>query len=682
MQARHHKQRALWGLILAGILSLSMAGVSQEATAAWRPAIGGFPESPTQAAGKIGPITVASSISDGAPTGAADHFEVDTKVVFVFFDYDVNQVSQSDVLTTVWYRNGQVVDRRGGPMSELFDNMALLALMTGSPEPEKGRVWMMWPDGEDAIQPGLYRVELGLNGQPVQSAEFTVGEQAGSTPASPQASAGTLGEITFAKGESGGNPKDPTDRFDAGAKRLYAFFDFTDVPRDAVISGEWYQGGLLLFKQTATLSQVFQGQPPQSGTLWFYLNQPLGSQPGHYRFDLSVDDQPAQSGQFVVAPRDKNPTFANVAFAATVNGTGAAASYPVAAAAAYPSGTSSINAVFDYFGMGPKLKWGWQLSREGAVVDQAKDLSWDGDASGVYALPLKVPNEPGVYDLDLFANGKWAEAGSFVLGEPTLPQDRVLHSDDFSNPQSGWGTEKSPYGRGSFEEGHFRLVSDEADRAAVSTSGQAFSDGVIEVEATPLNVPSGTRDDSYGYYGIVARYQDEDNYYGFLASPAGTHGVFHLDNGRPVWDRRPSQAPASLIPSGFQTNRLRLLARGPELRFYVNGRLVDTLLNPRWTEGQAGVLAAPAGRSPATFAFDNWRVWAPEGAAAAPHGAVREGGHHVAGEETGAVREQAGDSQRQDGHPPGGRSVGTAARRGLRLVGRRCSRRYARQTGP
>ena len=618
MQTHTLKQGALWSLILAGVLILSMAGYSQSAEADWLPAAAGYRESLPQATGKIGPITFAPKESDGAPVGPTDHFGADTKTVFMFFDYDVNQVSDGDVLTTVWYHDGQVVDQRGGPMSELFDNMALLASLTGSAEPQEGRVWLMWPDGKDVMKPGLYRVEMGLNGQPVQSAEFTVGQAAASTPASPQTVAGKLGAITFAKGESNGDPKDPTNRFDAGTKQIYGFFDFTDVPKDAVIGGSWYQGGLLLFKQTATLSQVFQGKPPQSGTLWFHINQPLGSLPGNYRLELSVDDQPAQSGQFVVAPRDKNPTLANVAFAGTVNGTGAAMAYPVAANAVYPAGTSSVNAVFDYFGMGPKVKWGWQLSREGTVLDGANDLIWDGKAAGAYALPLKVPNEPGVYDLDLFANGKWAAASSFIIGDPAPPQDRLIQSDDFSNPESGWGAARSPNGSVSNDNGQYSVLIDKVDTPAWGTSGQVFGDVVAEVEATALNVPPGTRDDSYGYYGIVVRFQDADNYYAFFASPSGNYGVFHMDNGRVVWDQRLSQAPLSIIPDGFRTSRLRVLSHGSELRFYVNGLLVATLFKPRWADGQAGVLVISAGRSPATFGFDNWRAWKLPGAAASP----------------------------------------------------------------
>ena len=36
----------------------------------------------------------------------------------------------------------------------------------------------------------------------------------------------SISSITFAKGESSGKPQNPGDRFDAGTKKIYAFFEY------------------------------------------------------------------------------------------------------------------------------------------------------------------------------------------------------------------------------------------------------------------------------------------------------------------------------------------------------------------------------------------------------------------------------------------------------------------------
>jgi hypothetical protein len=257
--------------------------------------------------------------------------------------------------------------------------------------------------------------------------------------------------------------------------------------------------------------------------------------------------------------------------------------------------------------------WGWRLSREGATLDQQQDQTWDGQAEGTYALPLNVPGDPGVYDLDLFLSGQWVDAESFVIGEPPVPSDRLTQSDDFTNPSSGWGTARIGANTVRYVNGRYTLTA-VGDAPVWGTSGKDMDNGVAEIQATLTNVPSSvnakTGWNNYGYVGLVARWQDKDNYYVFMVSPNGQYAIYHLLKGALVWDTPWTQGLSDVIPLGLQARTLRLLADGQVLRFYVDGRLVGVVPQAIWDRGQIGAIAGPlTGTKQVTAAFQNFSAW-------------------------------------------------------------------------
>lgn len=423
----------------------------------------------------------------------------------------------------------------------------------------------------------------------------------------------SVSALTFATGESNGAPDNTGDRFSIGTNQIYGFFDFSGIGPDDPIKGTWYQGARVLLTQTETLSGIFKGSTPDSGTIWFSANVNGGFTPGNYRLEIRVNDEVMQTGEFRVEPKQGEALIADTVFTDQVSDTGDDVHYPIAARTQFPESTQQIYAVFDHFQMDAAQSWGWRLSREGAILDQQQGQTWDGQAEGTYALPLTVPGNPGVYDLDLFLNGQWVEAESFVIGKPPVPSDRLIQSDDFTNPSSGWGTAR--IGASSIRYGSGRYLLTAAGDAPVwGTSGKDMENGVAEVQATLTNVPSSvnakTGWNNYGYVGMIARWQNKDNYYVFIVSPNGQYAIYHMLNGSLVWDTRWTQALSNVIPLGLQTRTLRLLADGQLLRFYVDGNLVGVVPQAIWDHGQNGAIAGPlTGTKQVTASFQHYSAW-------------------------------------------------------------------------
>ena len=165
------------------------------------------------------------------------------------------------------------------------------------------------------------------------------------------------------------------------------------------------------------------------------------------------------------------------------------------------------------------------------------------------------------------------------------PDNRVLFKDDFSNTAGGWSTQRDVNTIIDYETNGFRIWVNQPNFDYWSVPGLHFTDVSIEVDA----VKSAGPDDND--YGIICRYRDQDNFYGFLISSDGYFGISKRKDGDHAVIGAKAMEPSSSIHKGVATNHLRADCIGSTLTFYVNGTKVAEVTDPDYKVGDVGILA-------------------------------------------------------------------------------------------
>jgi hypothetical protein len=120
---------------------------------------------------------------------------------------------------------------------------------------------------------------------------------------------------------------------------------------------------------------------------------------------------------------------------------------------------------------------------------------------------------------------------------------------------------------------------------SVNTKVGPFNDFCYSVLAQPVEGPDTS------LYGVVFRYQDENNFYAFVISGSGYFGVYKRVNGEyvPLVDFQPSQA----IQTGQGSNILQVVAKGAKLWLLINNQEVANLDDTSFQMGRIGFYAMP-----------------------------------------------------------------------------------------
>jgi hypothetical protein len=313
---------------------------------------------------------------------------------------------------------------------------------------------------------------------------------------------------------------------------------------------------------------------------------------------------------------------------------------PVDPAVTFDEGVGIVYAFFEFEGLtavdilgGVWYQNGETLLTQATTLGQLLGVAGSVPEGKIYfSIVFDDGAPPGLYRLDLSLNAGLVQSAEFTVtaGEsvPSTAGSRaggigdgsgmdpsakgagdlaghgdLLFEDDFEDSASGWGTASSANGSVGYDTGRLVFRLDGRNQPAVSVHGGIFDDYVIDVEALTL---AGPEDNALG---VVARYQDNDNYYAFLVSADGYHAVLHFVDGTPVWDQEWQFDRLGEIERGMAGNGLRVLAEGPRLTFLVNGTVRAEVRDALWSSGQIGVFAGVFDEPGVQVGFDRWRVW-------------------------------------------------------------------------
>lgn len=197
-------------------------------------------------------------------------------------------------------------------------------------------------------------------------------------------------------------------------------------------------------------------------------------------------------------------------------------------------------------------------------------------------------------------------ACSFALGSTPEPSSsNVLFQDDFSDPNSGWDRVNEEQGLTDYADGAYRIFVNIADTDVWANPGLSFSDVSIEVDATKV----GGDDDND--FGVICRYQDNQNFYFFLISSDGYYGIGKMINGDQSWIGVDAMPPSDIIKTGNTTNNIRATCIGSKLSLYVNDQFVDEQEDSTLSSGDVGLMAGTFSNPGTDILFDNFVVLQP-----------------------------------------------------------------------
>lgn len=185
----------------------------------------------------------------------------------------------------------------------------------------------------------------------------------------------------------------------------------------------------------------------------------------------------------------------------------------------------------------------------------------------------------------------------------------VLFGDDFSGEQNcGW----LEYNRGgavaAIEEGVLKISTSSPGEIWWTNPGRSFDDVIIDANTKQVGGP----DDNA--YGVICRYQDEENFYLFLISGDGFYSIGKYQSGqdRVTYLTEDGQfAHSDQINQGAATNQLQASCIGNELSLAVNGYPLLTVTDSEFAAGDVGLAVSALQQGTVEVEFDDVQVSGP-----------------------------------------------------------------------
>jgi hypothetical protein len=172
------------------------------------------------------------------------------------------------------------------------------------------------------------------------------------------------------------------------------------------------------------------------------------------------------------------------------------------------------------------------------------------------------------------------------------------YADDFSNASSGWKVVNDKAIQIRYQDGALHFTIDELDQIAWSIAGKRFDNFALDVDATQVEGPG---DNSYG---VLIRYVDDKNFYRLDISGDGYFAVNKYLAGK--WIKLQDWTESTAIKHDAATNHLRVIARGNQFTFNVNGQSVTTFTDDAFKQGDIGLTAGTLfDNAGVHIAFDN-----------------------------------------------------------------------------
>jgi hypothetical protein len=183
---------------------------------------------------------------------------------------------------------------------------------------------------------------------------------------------------------------------------------------------------------------------------------------------------------------------------------------------------------------------------------------------------------------------------------------KPLFSDDFSDPSSGWDRVNDEEGINDYANGGYRIFVNKPNWYFWSNPGLQFSDVVIDVDAQKNAGPDEND------FGIICRYQDEQNFYFFIISTDGYYSIKKIFNGEENWVGMDDRGfNDTVIKLGSSLNHITAKCYGSSLTLSVNGIVLADVNDTDLSLGDVGLIAGSYENPGVDILFDKFLVTRP-----------------------------------------------------------------------
>jgi hypothetical protein len=188
---------------------------------------------------------------------------------------------------------------------------------------------------------------------------------------------------------------------------------------------------------------------------------------------------------------------------------------------------------------------------------------------------------------------------------PPVSSGVRLWWDDFEGEKMWYSGAKEGSYAFEFVKGAYRIYNNLLAAIVWSIRGENYANIRVEVDAMKQKGPKD------GYYGLICRYVDSQNYYALVIANNSTFGVVKMEKGEINFIQK-GDIPDNILKAKDEYNRLRADCIGTSLILYVNGKKVGEAQDKTFASGDVGIGAGNQLEAAGIdVVFDNFEIWQP-----------------------------------------------------------------------
>lgn len=188
---------------------------------------------------------------------------------------------------------------------------------------------------------------------------------------------------------------------------------------------------------------------------------------------------------------------------------------------------------------------------------------------------------------------------------PWVGDEPILFRDDFSGENIGWATHEDSLSFAGFDLSGYRLWSKMPDFQFWSVPGLNFQDTLVQVRATKLDGP----DDNL--FGVICRYQDDDNFYALMVGSDGYYGIYKRVDGEQTLINQVHLDFSAAIEQGEASNTIQAICQGDQLALIVNNVSLIQVSDGAFSHGDVGIIVGNFSEPGVDILFDDFIVVSP-----------------------------------------------------------------------